>query len=87
MKEKTNIEVAIQHLQIAKNLLEAESLEEASHGKGRTNWGRVGSLNDFVKEIQQVLSSDQGESGLESYYKHYEKNRGEMSAPTGRKKA
>ena len=75
MREKTNIQAAIQHLQIAKNLLEAESTIEQHKGKGKTNWGRVGTLTDFAKNVQQILNSDHGECGLEVYNERFEKNR------------
>ena len=75
MRKRTNVEEAIQHLQIARNLLEAESTIEQHKGKGKTNWGRVGTLNDFAKEIRQLLSSDGGECGLEVYNERFEKNR------------
>jgi len=75
MREKTNIEAAIKYLRFAKNLLESEAAAERNKGQGRTNWGRVETLNHFVNELAEILSSDHGESGLEPYYKFYEKNR------------
>ena len=75
MRERTNVENAIRQLEIARNLLEAESTIEKNKGKGRTNWGRVGSLNDFKKQVEQILSSDHGECGLVVYNERFEKNR------------
>ena len=75
MRDRTNIEAAIYHLQIARNLLEAETTIEKNKGKGRTNWGRVGTLADFTKEVQQILNSDHGECGIEVYNERFEKAR------------
>ena len=75
MRERTNVEQAIRHLQIARNLLEAESTIEQNKGKGRTNWGRVATLTDYAKDIQVILNSDHGECGIEVYNERFEKNR------------